>query len=112
MLFAVLMVAIAGAFAYAKVTTPDVRIIPVVLGIAGFILGPMLGVFLIGMFTDAAAAPTAGNLLAITAGLLATVVVGKLHVMILNGVAPWLGLARDLPAARPGSRRSRSPGGP
>ena len=51
-LFAVLMIVIAGVFAYAKVTDPDVRIIPVVLGIAGFILGPMLGVFLIGMFTQ------------------------------------------------------------
>ena len=91
-LFAALMVAIAGAFAYAKVTTPDVRIIPVVLGIAGFILGPMLGVFLIGMLTTGRGSDR-GNLLAITAGLLATVVSGKLHIMILNGVAPWLGLA-------------------
>lgn len=90
--FAALMVAIAGAFAYAKVTTPDVRIIPVVLGIAGFILGPMLGVFLIGMFTTRRGSD-AGNMLAITAGLAATVVVGKLHLTILNGIAPWLGLA-------------------
>jgi solute:Na+ symporter, SSS family len=91
-LFAALMVAIAGAFAYAKVTTPDVRIIPVVLGIAGFILGPMLGVFLIGMLTTGRGSDR-GNLLAITAGLVATVVAGKLHITILNGVAPWLGLA-------------------
>jgi Na+/proline symporter len=90
-LFAAFMVAIAGAFAYAKVTTPDVRIIPVVLGIAGFILGPMLGVFLIGMLTTGRGSDR-GNLLAITAGLLATVVAGKLHIMILNGMAPWLGL--------------------
>ena len=41
--FAVLMIVIAGAFAYAKVTSPDVRIIPVVLGIAGFILGRCSG---------------------------------------------------------------------
>ena len=34
-----------------------------------------------------------GNLLAITAGLLATVVAGKLHITILNGVAPWFDLA-------------------
>src|SRR6202158_6257196 len=67
-LFAGLMVVIAGLFAYAKVTSPDVRIIPVVLGIAGFILGPMLGVFL----------------------------VGNLHLTILNGLAPWLGLAGTL----------------
>jgi len=43
-LFAALMILIAGAFAHAKVTNPNLRIIPVVLGIAGFILGPMLGV--------------------------------------------------------------------
>jgi Na+/proline symporter len=91
-LFAAFMVAIAGAFAYAKVTTPDVRIIPVVLGIAGFILGPMLGVFLIGMLTTGRGSDR-GNLLAITAGLLATVVAGKLHITILNGVAPWFDLA-------------------
>jgi Na+/proline symporter len=90
-LFAALMVAIAGGFAYAKVTSPDLRIIPVVLGIAGFILGPMLGVFLIGMLTTGRGSDR-GNMLAITAGLLATVVVGKLHITILNGIASWLGL--------------------
>ena len=89
-LFAALMVVIAGAFAYAKVTHPDLRIIPVVLGIAGFILGPMLGVFLIGMFTERRGSD-AGNMLAISAGLLATVIVGKLDVMIVNGVAPLFG---------------------
>jgi len=91
--FAGLMVVIAGAFAYAKVTSPDVRIIPVVLGIAGFILGPMLGVFLIGMFTTRRGSDR-GNMLAISAGLAATVVVGKLHLTILNGIAAWLGVAR------------------
>ena len=90
-LFASLMVAIAGGFAYAKVTSPDLRIIPVVLGVAGFILGPMLGVFLIGMFTSRRGSD-AGNMLAISMGLLATVVVGKLHITILNGMAPWLGV--------------------
>src|SRR5256712_6292529 len=90
-LFAVLMIVIAGAFAYAKVTHPDLRIIPVVLGIAGFILGPMLGVFLIGMFTQRRGSDT-GNMIAISAGLLATVVVGKLDVMIVNAVAPLFGV--------------------
>ncbi len=89
--FAVLMVAIAGGFAYAKVTRPELRIIPVVLGIAGFILGPMLGVFLVGMFTSRRGSDP-GNMLAISAGLLATVVVGKLPITILNGVAPWFGV--------------------
>ena len=89
--FAVLMIVIAGLFAYAKVTNPDLRIIPVVLGIAGFILGPMLGVFLIGMFTKRRGSD-AGNMIAISAGLLATVVVGKLDITILNAVAPLFGI--------------------
>ena len=92
-LFAVLMVLIAGAFAYAKVTNPNVRIIPVVLGIAGFILGPMLGVFLIGMFTRRRGSD-AGNVVAIALGLLATIVVGKLNILILNAVAPVFGIHR------------------
>ena len=101
-LFAALMVVIAGAFAYAKVTHPDLRIIPVVLGIAGFILGPMLGVFLVGMFTRGRGSDV-GNLIAISAGLLATVIVGKLDVMIVNGVAPLFGFDGTLqhPASIP-----------
>ena len=58
--------------------------------LAGFILGPMLGVFLIGMFTERRGSD-AGNMLAISLGLLATVIVGKLDVMIVNGLAPLLG---------------------
>jgi SSS family transporter len=94
-LFAVLMVAIAGAFAYAKVTNPDIRIIPVVLGIAGFILGPMLGVFLIGMFTRNRGSDT-GNILAVTCGLFATIVLGDLHITMLNGLAPIFGMQPSL----------------
>src|SRR2546426_11941462 len=92
-LFAVLMIVIAGAFAYAKVTTPNLRIIPVVLGIAGFILGPMLGVFLIGMFTKRRGSET-GNMIAIAAGLIATIVVGKLNIIMLNVAAPLFGIDR------------------
>ena len=97
-LFAVLMILIAGGFAHAKVTHPDLRIIPVVLGIAGFILGPMLGVFLVGMLTARRGSDT-GNMLAISAGLIATVIVGKLHLVILNGVASLLGSARTFEQA-------------
>lgn len=88
--FAVLMIVIAVAFAYAKVTNPNVRIIPVVLGIASFILGPMLGVFLLGMFTKSRGSD-AGNLIAITLGLVATVILGEMHVIAANLVAPLLG---------------------
>jgi SSS family transporter len=90
-LFAVLMVLIAGGFAAAKVHDPNLRIIPVVLGIAGFILGPMLGVFLIGMFTRGRGSDR-GNLLAITAGLAATILLGELHVTAANMAAPLFGI--------------------
>lgn len=77
-LFALLMILIAGFFAYAKVKDPNVRIIPVVLGIAGFILGPMLGVFLLGMLTHRRGSDL-GNVIAITAGLAITIYLGGLY---------------------------------
>ncbi len=98
-MFAVLMIVIAGAFAYAKVTNPDVRIIPVVLGIASFILGPMLGVFMLGMFTKDRGSD-GGNLFAITLGLIATIIAGELHIVAANLVAPLLG--SDATYVRPG----------
>lgn len=82
-IFAVLMIVIASVFAYAKVTNPDVRIIPVVLGVAGFILGPMLGVFLLGMFTRTRGSDV-GNVIAVTCGLFTTIYFGGLHVDLLN----------------------------
>jgi SSS family transporter len=88
--FAMLMIVIASAFAYAKVKDPNVRIIPVVLGIAGFILGPMLGVFLLGMFTRSRGSDR-GNMIAITVGLATTIVMGELHIYFLNLVAPVFG---------------------
>jgi SSS family transporter len=88
--FAVLMILIATAFAYAKVKDPNVRIIPVVLGIAGFILGPMLGVFLLGMLTRSRGSDR-GNIIAITVGLVTTIVLGELHVHFANLVAPMFG---------------------
>jgi Na+/proline symporter len=88
--FAVLMIVIASLFAYAKVHNPDVRIIPVVLGIAALILGPMLGVFLLGMLTRSRGSD-GGNMLAITAGLVVTFFLGELHVHLANLVAPLFG---------------------
>ena len=75
LVFAVLMIVIAGVFAAVKVVNPDQRILPVVLGIAGFILGPMLGVFLVGMFTRRRGSDW-GNVLAVTVGLSTTILLG------------------------------------
>jgi SSS family solute:Na+ symporter len=96
-IFAVLMICIAVAFAYAKVKNPDVRILPVVLGIAGFILGPMLGVFLLGMLTKRRGSDT-GNMIAITVGLIVTIFLGGLHVVALDLVAPTWSVTRALDA--------------
>ena len=62
----------------------------------------MLGVFLIGMFTERRGSDK-GNMIAISAGLLATVIAGKLDVMIVNGVASLFGLDGTLqrPASIP-----------
>jgi len=88
--FAFFMIVIASAFAYAKVKDPNVRIIPVVLGIAGFILGPMLGVFLLGMLTRRRGSDV-GNMIAITVGLLATIIAGDLDITF----AQLVGLGKD-----------------
>lgn len=71
-IFAALMIAVAGAFAYAIVHYPTLGIIPVVLGVAGLILGPMLGVFIVGMFTQRRGSD-AGNMLAITLGFVVVI---------------------------------------
>jgi solute:Na+ symporter, SSS family len=91
-LFAFLMVLIAAGFAYVKVHHPDIRIIPVVLGIAGYILGPMLGVFLIGMFTKNRGSDP-GNMVAVTCGLIATTVLGGQHINFYNFVGGLVGWA-------------------
>lgn len=91
-LFGFLMVVVAGEFAFLKVSDPKIRIIPVVLGIAGYILGPMLGVFLLGMFTKSRGSDR-GNVIAIIFGLLATSVLGDLPGKIsprLSVTIPWL----------------------
>lgn len=88
-IFALLMVLVAGGFAYVKVHNPTIGIIPVVLGIAGYILGPMLGVFLLGMLTKGRGSD-AGNKIAITFGLIATTIAGDLHITIANTLAPYI----------------------
>ena len=91
-LFGFLMILVAGEFANMKVNDPKIRIIPVVLGIAGYILGPMLGVFLLGMFTKNRGSDR-GNVIALMAGLLANFVLGDLPGKISPSLSisiPWL----------------------
>jgi SSS family transporter len=94
--FAILMIAVAVGFADVKITDPSVRIIPVVVGIAGLLLGPMLGVFLIGMLTRSRGSDT-GNVIAITAGIAGVLFVSGQYVEI----AGLLGRPLQLPGCMP-----------
>jgi solute:Na+ symporter, SSS family len=83
-IFAVLMVIVATFFAFLKVSNPDIRIIPLVLGIASYVVGPMLGVFLLGMFTKNRGSDL-GNLVAVVVGLITTAILGDLPARLTNG---------------------------
>jgi SSS family transporter len=49
--FSILMIVVASTTAYLVIVYPNVRIIPIVLGIYGYTYGSVLGIFLAGMFT-------------------------------------------------------------
>src|SRR6266568_1382235 len=49
--FSVLMIVVASITAYLVIVYPNVRIIPIVLGIYGYTYGSVLGIFLAGMLT-------------------------------------------------------------
>jgi solute:Na+ symporter, SSS family len=49
--FSVLMIVVASTTSYLVIVHPNVRIIPIVLSIFAYTYGPLLGVFLCGMFT-------------------------------------------------------------
>lgn len=85
--FAVLMVLIAVGTAYVNVKNPNFRIIPFVIGAAGLFLGPMLGVFLLGMFTRRRGSD-GGNVLAITVGLVTMFFITGQHVALMNMIYP------------------------
>ena len=89
-IFAALMVVVATLFAVATVKDPSIRLIPLVLGIGNFILGPMLGVFLLGMLTERRGSD-AGNVIAVCVGLAATFFLGGLHVDFANLIGSSMG---------------------
>jgi solute:Na+ symporter, SSS family len=82
-LFAALMIAIAAAFAYLNVREPTLTILPIALGVAGYILGPMLGVFLVGMLTRTRGSDP-GNVIAVSAGLVTVVLASGRYLDLLD----------------------------
>src|SRR6516164_7555930 len=75
--FSVLMIVVASITSYLVIVYPNVRIIPIVLGIYGYTYGSVLGIFLAGMLTK-----SRGN----NIGNLIAMVVGFVVVAILSGL--------------------------
>ncbi len=66
--FALLLSAVGVGTAWVKLTHPEARIIPIVLGSFGYTYGSLLGIFLVGMTTRTRGSAT-GNLLAMVVGI-------------------------------------------
>src|SRR5246127_2765025 len=75
--FSVLMIVVASATAYLVIVHPNVRIIPIALGIFGYTYGSLLGVFLCGIFTK-----RRGN----DFGNIIAMILGFIVVAILSGL--------------------------
>src|SRR4029453_4600189 len=75
--FSILMIVVASITSYLVIVRPDLRIIPIVLGIFGYTYGSLLGVFLCGIFTK-----RRGN----NAGNIAAMIIGFVVVAIVSGL--------------------------
>ncbi|HUE41896.1 MAG TPA: hypothetical protein VMO75_08205, partial [Chthoniobacterales bacterium] len=75
--FSVLMIVVASTTAYLVIVYPNVRIIPIVLGIYGYTYGSVLGIFLAGMLTK-----SRGN----NFGNITAMIIGFIVVAILSGL--------------------------
>src|ERR1700732_5074800 len=84
--FSVLMIVVASTTAYVVIVYPNVRIIPIVLGIYGYTYGSVLGIFLAGMLTKSRGNDR-GNIIAMITGFVVVTILSDL----LNTVARLFG---------------------
>ena len=96
--FSVLMIVVASITSYLVIVRPDLRIIPIVLGIFGYTYGSLLGVFLCGIFTKRRG-NNAGNIVAMIIGFVVVAIVSGLpnNIARIFGIKfyeqpPWLPL--------------------
>jgi solute:Na+ symporter, SSS family len=84
--FSVLMIVVASTTAYLVIVYPNVRIIPIVLGIYGYTYGSVLGIFLAGMLTKSRG-NSRGNILAMIIGFIVVAVLSGLpnNIAVLFG---------------------------
>jgi SSS family solute:Na+ symporter len=87
--FAAVLTVIGVATARVVVADPHARILPIVLGVFGYTYGSLLGLFLIGLFTERRGSD-AGNVTAMIAGFLVVAVLSGLpsDLAVLCGHAP------------------------
>src|SRR5437867_7918653 len=84
--FSVLMIVVASITAYLVIVYPNVRIIPIVLGIYGYTYGSVLGIFLAGMLTKSRG-NTFGNIIAMIIRFIVVTILSGLP----NNIARILG---------------------
>src|SRR5438445_1270215 len=84
--FSVLMIVVASTTSYFVIVLPNVRIIPIVLGIYGYTYGSVLGIFLAGMLTKTRG-NNHGNIIAMIIGFVVVTILSDL----LNTVARLFG---------------------
>ena len=75
--FSILMIGVASTTSYLVIVYPNVRIIPIVLGIYGYTYGSVLGIFLAGMLTKSRGHDY-GNLIAMVAGFVVVCLISGL----------------------------------
>jgi len=75
--FSILLSGIGVGTAWVKLTHPEVRIIPIVLGSFGYTYGSLLGIFLLGMTTKSRGT-SGGNLMAMIIGFAVVAVLSDL----------------------------------
>jgi solute:Na+ symporter, SSS family len=75
--FSVLMIVVASLTSYFVIVLPNVRIIPIVLGIYGYTYGSVLGIFLAGMLTKSRGNDR-GNIIAMIVGFVVVTIISDL----------------------------------
>ena len=84
--FSVLMIIVASTTSYLVIVRPDLRIIPIALGIFGYTYGSLLGIFFAGMLTKTRGNDR-GNILAMLTGFFVVAILSDL----LNNIARIFG---------------------
>ncbi len=90
-LFATLLVLVGLATAWITTMNPELRIIPIILGIFGYTYGSLLGIFLVGLFTKRRGNDR-GNLIAMGVGFFVVAFLSGLDQSIAslwNGTGMW-----------------------